>query len=362
MRFDGKSNKQRAKAFKLTELSGVTTPAHTGADVTIFKVGAEDKAAALAMRRKQWRKDNPGKPDTDMPEELQKFADLFKSAFSDAVAEEQAKRQVDLQTRAVWDTIWLNECALREAIEMAAESGEPIKPIISDFVMNLAQSLLTNEDPAMSAELQKQLDEANAQLAVRTAEAGMNDAQKAYYGTLDETAKASFRALDSSTRDVMVSTAKAGDETINFNGAEIKKSAVGDATFQILKSQQEEIATQKEASTVAKFTDMAKSADFVTLPGDVTVKAAALRAIDGLPETAKAAVTAMLKAGNEAMKARHAPAGAHVDLEGLSAQDKLDSMAKAYAATNNTTFEQASVKVMETAEGVELYKLISEGK
>ncbi|AXH72106.1 MAG: hypothetical protein [Siphoviridae sp. ctdc_1] len=362
MRFDGKSNKQRAKAFKLTELSGVTTPAHTGADVTIFKVGAEDKAAALALRRKEWRAANPGKPDTDMPEELQKFADLFKSAFDDTFQAALAAENVRLQMKPVWDTIWANECALREAIEDAVKDGKSVQPVLNDYVISLAQSLLTNEDPAMSAELQKQLDEANAQNAVLTAEAGMNDAQKAYYGTLDETAKASFRALDNSTRDVMVSTAKAGDEIVKVNGAEIRKSAVGDATFQILKSQQEEITTQKEASTVAKFTEMAKSADFATLPGELTVKAAALREIDELPEVAKAAVTAMLKAGNEAMKARHAPAGAHVDLDGLSAQDKLDSLAKAYAAKNDTTFEQASVKVMETPDGAELYKLISEGK
>lgn len=360
MRFDGKSNKQRASAFKLTELSGVTTPAHTGADVTIFKTG--DKTAELAMRRKQWREDNPGKPETDMPADLQKFSDMFKSVFTDALAEEQSKRQVDLQTTPMWDTIWLNECALREAIETAAVNGEAIKPVISDFVMNLAQSLLTNEDPAMSAELQKQLDEAKAQNAVLTAEAGMNDAQKAYYGTLDETAKASFRAFDPSTRDVMVSTAKAGDESLDVNGATIMKSAVGDATFQILKSQQAEIAVQKEAATVATFTTLAKSADFATLPGELTVKATALRAIDGLPEVAKTAVTAMLKAGNEAMKARHAPAGTHVDLDGMSAQDKLDSLAKVYAAKNQVTFEQASVKVMDTPEGSELYKLISEGK
>lgn len=406
MRFDGKSNKQRARAFKLTELSGVTTPAHTGADVTIFKAAGEvyaykpkdgepklriddathvgaaiaalgpkgfrgnkvqipeaDLPGVIARVRAAWRKFHPDMTDEDMPAAIRKFGDMFKSAFTEAVAEEQAKRQVDLQTRAVWDTIWLNECALREAIEMAAENGEPIKPIISDFVMNLAQSLLTNEDPAMSAELQKQLDEAKAQNAVLTAEAGMNDAQKAYYSTLDETAKASFRTFDPSTRDVMVSTAKAGDESLDVNGATIMKSAVGDATFQILKSQQAEIAVQKEASTVAKFTEMAKSADFVTLPGELTVKAAALRAIDAMPDVAKAAVTAMLKAGNEAMKSRHAPAGHHVSLdEGMTAQDKLDSMAKAYAEKNQTTFEQASVKVMETREGAELYKLISEGK
>jgi len=409
MRFDGKSNKQRARAFKLTELSGVTTPAHTGADVTIFKAAADDGAVyaykpkdgepklriddaahvgaaiaalgpkgfrgnkveipeadlpgVIARVRAAWRKFHPDMTDEDMPAVIRKFGDMFKSAFEDSFQSALAAENVRLQMKPVWDTIWANECALREAIEDAVKDGKPVQPVLNEYVMSLAQSLLTNEDPAMSAELQKQLDEAKAQNAVLTAEAGMNDAQKAYYGTLDETAKASFRALDNPTRDIMVTTAKAGDETINFNGAEIKKSAVGDVTFQILKSQQEEIATQKEASTVAKFTEMAKSADFATLPGDLIAKASALRAIDGLPEVAKAAVTAMLKAGNEAMKARHAPAGAHVNLdEGMSAQDKLDSLAKAYAEKNNCSFEQASVKVMETAEGATLYKMIDEGK
>ena len=43
MRFDGKTNKQVARKFSLTELSGVTTPAHKGADVSIFKAEQVNK-------------------------------------------------------------------------------------------------------------------------------------------------------------------------------------------------------------------------------------------------------------------------------------------------------------------------------
>lgn len=404
MRFDGKSNKQRARTFKLTELSGVTTPAHTGADVTIFKAGAvyaynpkdgepklriddaahvggaiaalgpkgfrgqkveipeADLPGVIARVRAAWRKFHPDMTDEDMPQAIRKFSDVTKSIFTDELDKLVREKNMYLRTQPVWDTIWTNEQALRESIEEAAKQDMPVQPIIAEFVMSLAQSLLTNEDPAMSAELQKQLDEATAQIGVLTAEAGMSDAQKAYYGTLDETAKASFRALDNTTRDVMVDTAKSADEVVKINGAEIRKSAVGAATFEVLKAQQATIAKQAEDAEVAKFETLAKSSDFEALPGEITAKGVALRAIDALPEVAKAAITSMLKAGSEAMKARHTPAGHKVDLEGMSAQDKLDSLSKAYAAKNNTTFEQASVKVMETAEGAELYKLISEGK
>src|SRR5690606_22158188 len=123
-----------------------------------------------------------------------------------------------------------------------------------------------------------------AQIGVLTAEAGMSDAQKAYYGTLDETAKASFRALDNTTRDVMVDTAKSADEAVKIDGAEIRKSAVGAATFEVLKAQQATIARQAEDAEVARFEPLAKAADFEPLPGEVTAKGVALRAIDALPE------------------------------------------------------------------------------
>lgn len=408
MRFDGKSNKQRARTFKLTELSGVTTPAHTGADVTIFKAASDDGAVyaynpkdgepklriddaahvggaiaalgpkgfrgqkveipeadlpgVIARVRAAWRKFHPDMTDEDMPQAIRKFSDVTKSIFTDELDKIVREKNMYLRTQPVWDTIYQNEQALRESIEEAAKQDMPVQPIIAEFVMSLAQSLLTNEDPAMSAELQKQLDEATAQIGVLTAEAGMSDAQKAYYGTLDETAKASFRALDNTTRDVMVDTAKSADEVVKINGAEIRKSAVGAATFEVLKAQQATIAKQAEDAEVAKFETLAKSADFEPLPGEVTAKGIALRAIDALPEVAKAAITSMLKAGSEAMKARHTPAGHKVDLEGMSAQDKLDSLSKAYAKEHNCSVEVATAKVMETADGAELYKLIDQGK
>lgn len=407
MRFDGKTHPRRARTFKLTELSGVTTPAHTGADVTIFKaadtgavyaynpkdgepklriddaahvggaiaalgpkgfrgqkveIPEADLPGVIARVRAAWRKFHPDMTDEDMPQAIRKFSDVTKSIFTDELDKLVREKNMYLRTQPVWDTIWTNEQALRESIEEAAKQDMPVQPIIAEFVMSLAQSLLTNEDPAMSAELQKQLDEAKAQIGVLTAEAGMSDAQKAYYGTLDETAKASFRALDNTTRDVMVDTAKSADEVVKINGAEIRKSAVGAATFEVLKEQQATIAKQAEDAEVAKFETLAKSADFEALPGEVTAKGAALRAIDALPEVTKAAITSMLKAGSEAMKARHAPAAAKVDLEGMSAQDKLDSLSKAYAKEHNCSVESAMVKVMETPDGAELYKLIEQGK
>lgn len=408
MRFDGKTHPRRARTFKLTELSGVTTPAHTGADVTIFKAASDEGAVyaynpkdgepklriddaahvggaiaalgpkgfrgqkveipeadlpgVIARVRAAWRKFHPDMTDEDMPQAIRKFSDVTKSIFTDELDKLVREKNMRLRAEPVWDTIWTNEQALRESIEEAAKQDMPVQPIIAEFVMSLAQSLLTNEDPAMSAELQKQLDEATAQIGVLTAEAGMSDAQKAYYGTLDETAKASFRALDNTTRDVMVDTAKSADEVVKINGAEIRKSAVGAATFEVLKAQQATIAKQAEDAEVAKFETLAKSADFEALPGEVTAKGAALRAIDALPEVVKAAITSMLKAGSEAMKARHAPAAAKVDLEGMSAQDKLDSLSKAYAKEHNCSVESAMVKVMETPDGAELYKLIEQGK
>jgi len=405
MRFDGKNNPQRAKTFKLTEVSGVTTPAHTGADVTIFKsadvtyaytpedgepklpindaahVGAAiaalgpkgfrgnkveipeaDLPGVIARVRAAWRKFHPDLDDDEMPETIRKFGDVFKGIFVDELDRQSRQQNMYLRMQPVWDTIWQTENVLRRSIEVAAEQDSDIQPIIADYVMSLAQSLFTIEDPSMSAELQKQLDEANTQIGVLTAVAGMNDAQKAYYATLDDTAKVSFRALDTTTRDVMVSTAKAADEVVKINGTDIFKSAVGASAFEVLKAQQTLIEKQAEDAQVAKFETLAKSAEFEPLPGELTAKTIALRAIDSLPEVAKAAVNAMLKAGSAAMKARHEPAAARVDLEGGTAQDKLDQLSKALADKDGISIESATSKVLSTAEGKALYKLIEEGK
>lgn len=329
MRFDGKTNKQRALTFNMTELSGVTSPAHTGANVTIFKMG-------------------------DLTES-------YKSVFLQAVADQELQHKLDLQTRIVWDTIWQNECALRDALRVAAETAQPFEPVIIDYVASLARSLLNHEDNNMSAELQKQLDEATVKISTLTALVGMNDAQRAFYDKLDDVAKASFRTLDNTTRGVMVEAAKISDEVLKVNGVDILKSAVGDATFQVLKNQQVVIESQREESEVAKFTALANSAEYVAIPGEPVAKSQALRAIDALPDSVKSTITAMLKAGAEAMKSRNTPAGAKVELDGMSPQDKLNALAKGYAEKNGVTVEMATVKVLETPEGNELYNLIDKG-
>jgi len=149
MRFDGKNHAQRASAFKLNELSGVTTPAHNGATVTIFKsadvtyaynpkdgepklpiddaahVGAAiaalgpkgfrgnrveipeaDRAGVIARVRAAWRKFHPDLDDDEMPETIRKFGDVFKGVFNDELTRVIREKNVRLLTQPIWDTIW----------------------------------------------------------------------------------------------------------------------------------------------------------------------------------------------------------------------------------------------------------------
>ena len=100
MRFDGKTNRQRAKTFKLTELSGVTVPAHEGADVTIIKT-----------------------------------ADLVKTAFEHALLE-----------RKLENAQWPLTDALREAMEKIVEDST-----IGDKLLAMREAALQYVDALINA-------------------------------------------------------------------------------------------------------------------------------------------------------------------------------------------------------------------
>lgn len=186
-------------------------------------------------------------------------------------------------------------------------------------------------DGAKAAELQKQVDEltksvteltsklekAEAEKAEAAAKAGMSDTEKAYYdGLPDDEARKQYMAMKPEDRKKQMKKAADADEVITIEGQEVRKSAVGEAQFKVMKAQAERIAKQEEA--IAKERDLRVEAQLTKratdelphMPGEIVAKVAVLKAVDAMPEDARKSLTEMLKAGNDALSPAFVKMGA----------------------------------------------------
>lgn len=146
---------------------------------------------------------------------------------------------------------------------------------------------------------------------------------------------------------------KAKDEVVKFEGKEIAKSAVGDATFALykrLEAMDAEIAKAKEAEEFAKLEKRA-SEEFANLPGTDVEKAKILKAVESLDEEVKKNLEAILKAANEKNADAFVKKGAKV---AVSADDavakkaaldgKVDEIMKNRSVTKSKAYEIVAVE------------------
>ena len=231
-------------------------------------------------------------------------------------------------------------------------------------------------------ELEKMINDAVAplqdKLAKADAMANMTDFEKAHYFTLEADKKDEFMKMSAEKRkEVLDKIEKAkkekldksagdkNDETFERNGKTIKKSAVGEDVFFILKAQQEEnektrleLRKEKDARELQEF---AKQADglYPSLPGEAIKKAKVLKAFSGLGKEERETLETMLKAGDEAIKLSKA-----FEEVGYTAEDgsfdespltKLNKMAEDISKKDGVDFHTAYSKAIETPEGKKLY-------
>ncbi len=148
-----------------------------------------------------------------------------------------------------------------------------------------------------------------------------------------------------------------GDESLTLYGQTVKKSVVGEATFQIMKGQAEEIKANKEAfekaQNIAKEATFAKRAvdEFAHVAGSVEDRAAVIKLFDGADEKTKAAGEAILKAAEGAAKLAFKKVGAgggEGQADGASAEGKLEKLAKSReeASAGKLTFAKAYDQVI----------------
>lgn len=212
-------------------------------------------------------------------------------------------------------------------------------------------------------------------LAKAEAMAKMTDVEKEYASTLDDEKKKEFMAMSpekrkelmDSKKDIKKSDKNVNEETFEMNGKTIKKSAVGEDVFFILKAQKEEneltkqaLAKEKDAREMQELAKQAKGL-YPNLPCKDIEKAAVLKAMSSMPESTKKTLETMLKAGDEGLKLSKAfdEVGYAVDENSFdeSPLTKLNKMAEDIAEKEGVSYHTGYMKALDTPEGMKLYNL-----
>lgn len=322
MRFDGKTNPQIATSLKIGELSGVTVPAHEGAEVTILKFGT----------------------DVDT---------LIKSMFAAELADEKLEEAV----RRWLDPLWQYNYALREAAEKIMQDASitdkqaALRASVSDYLQHVVTLFNTQPEADMADNQELELFKALAQ---------MTDAQKAHYQSLPEAEQADFLKLDGASQDLIIKSAAVVDEKHTMmDGSVIAKSAAG-ALFATIKSQDMQLRKMQEEQLMQKALT-AVSVDFGNLPGEPLAKAKAVMGLNALDPVTRTWITDTLKAADTLYKERRQPAADPTADGGATAYEKLETMAKAHAATHKVSQAVAYDAVLKTEQGRALYQQSLEG-
>lgn len=411
MRTDGTTHLRRAKSMKIGFLSGVTKPAHEGANALMLKSHG----------------DTPG-------------VTLLKSAFSTALAEQQLSEQVNQFLCNSW---MLNE-ALRESAEDIAKDDSvtdkqaALRGAVNEYIMSLQQAagislnkakggkteggeVFPASDYAYVPDPEKpstwklrltstpggkpdsrivgaalaalgpgyrgnkveipEADLASVKSKVRaawkelhpdqeipqvlkTAEeiemsdlekykalAEMSDTHKAYHNSLPETDQEAFRKMDTTARDALVTMAKQADESFTTIGGQVVQKSVAGAMYDVLKSQDDELRKAQGEAALAK-AEKTVNADYANIPGEMVQKTAMVMAIDKLPEADRTFLVEKLKQADDLWKARKEPAAPMGGGKGSTALE--DAISQWMKENPGKTRAQAMMAVASTKKGQEL--------
>ena len=207
------------------------------------------------------------------------------------------------------------------------------------------------QEPAAGGgvDLQKQLTALQAEnatlqksLATALAVASLSDVERAHYGTIKtEEAKATFLSKSQTDRAREIEDLRKGDPVLYkaMDGTEFRSSD-GDRVIAIAKRADDNarrLAASEAARSEEALIKRAES-DLTGLPGTVQVRAALLKAVDGIPDEAtRTGAMEAVRAGNAALLKSSRPLGTRqAPAEGASATSELDRLTKAHVTANPT--------------------------
>lgn len=192
------------------------------------------------------------------------------------------------------------------------QTAAELEAKVADLEKQLEAATAASNDAAVNKQLQDQVTELTAKVGELTAdldvEKAMNDTEKEYMRSLGADAQRAFRGMSAAERKKKMGKAATDDETLTIKGRVIRKSAVGEDTFEIFKAQQEDIARaqkaaddERDARQQVAYEKIATDS-YGNLPGTPVEKARVLKGIETLDDAVQTALVKMLSAGDKAIK------------------------------------------------------------
>lgn len=330
MRTDGTNHLRRAKSMKIGFLSGVTKPAHEGANALVLKSHSEPPAVVL-----------------------------LKSTFSAALAEKELEQKVcDFLSNS-----WMLNDALYEAAEDIAKDDSvtdkqaALRDAVNEYIITLQQAAGISLNKAKGGEVPQVLKTAEeiemSELEKYKALAEMNDVHKAYHNSLPESDQEAFRKMDATARDALVTMAKQADESFTTIAGQVVQKSVAGPMYDVLKSQDEQLRKAQTEAALAKAKETV-NADFAHIPGEMVQKTQMVMTLERLPEADRNFLVEKLKQADELWKARKEPAAPNGSGKGSSAlEDMINEWLKANPGKTRTQAMQAISATKKGQEAIE---------
>ncbi|GGB00502.1 hypothetical protein GCM10011491_30880 [Brucella endophytica] len=344
--------------FSISEISAVDRPAQKGARMTIMKRDDGEpywKRSFTAEQREQAASSGAAMPDGSFP--IISAGDLKNAIHATGRADspEAAKKHIISRAKALGHTDLLPDGWVSKS------AGDGKNPDHGENHMDPKEleKKIADAVAAATADLSKKLETSEAIIKMSKEEREHLDAMK------DDEAKKEFMAMSPEDRKKKVSKAAESDEVLKVDGNEIRKSAVGDATFAVLKSQQAAIAKQaddlKKAKDETEFERLKKRAtdEFGHLPGTPEAKASILKAMGSMDEGVRKNLDHLLKTAEKIASSAFVMKGS---LDGTthdaeSPEGKLDKRAKEIQKADSVSYAKAYDKA--ATENPALYDEIS---
>lgn len=208
-------------------------------------------------------------------------------------------------------------------------------------------------------DLQKNIDELTEKLNKALAFGSLSDAEKAYRVSLPESERDAWVAKSRGARTDDVVKAAASDEVVYKadDGIEYRKS--DDPRLVAAAKRNDELAKSVAAEkAMREMVELEKRADgeISHLTGTVKVRAAMLKAIDGIEDedTRKAALES-LKGASDSVARMFETTGSNPRSNGDDPINKLNALAQKRADETGEAYGVAYNKVLDTQEGRDLY-------
>jgi hypothetical protein len=347
--------RRKMNKFRIDEISAVDRPAQQGATVSILKRDDNKDPKGLLNKKAAMTTSADGHAHLVVSED---FDGERNQGFTTLEADSSGRMHSHPWVRQEDGTIVIGDVFDHtHGVQTMSKAGEANDKQENDPMTKKEETVVT---PEQLAELQKNLDEANAKLAKAEAIAKLNAAERDHYMLItDADEAAAFLAKSADERKSVVAKAAEADAVVytDSQGQEYRKS--DDPRLVALAKQAD--ADRKEAATAreeVRKADLRKRADETlgNLTGDDSVHVDILDAIEkGITDDdRRAKALEVLKAANTASAGVFKSKGVEDNTTG-SAADQLDAMAKAHAKEHDVTYAKAYSAVMSTPEGKQLY-------